>query len=166
AEGPQPGAAHAASVRDRGARGPSRAPREGLRGRARARARAARRLDLREARRRAAPPRAARSEARVKRQQPAIRIAGCCLRLRRTSYRAAAVFLALSALAVFAAALRASDVCAPNRFVKRSTRPSVSISFCRPVKKGWQLLQISRCSSCLVERVFQVSPQAQRASMS
>ena len=55
----------------------------------------------------------------------------------------------------FAAALRLSDVCAPNRFVNRSTRPSVSISFCRPVKNGWQLLQISRCSSGLVERVVQ-----------
>src|SRR5581483_6240157 len=66
----------------------------------------------------------------------------------------------------FAAFLRLSEVCAPNFFVNRSTRPSVSISFCRPVKNGWQLEQISRCSSGLVERVFQLAPQAQRTSTS
>ena len=54
--------------------------------------------------------------------------------------------------------LRPSVVCAPNRFVKRSTRPSVSISFWRPVKNGWHLLQISRCSSGLVEWVLNVLP--------
>ena len=73
------------------------------------------------------------------------RVAG----LRLTPWRPTGCFLA------FAAALRLSEVCAPNRLVKRSTRPSVSISFCRPVKNGWQLLQISRCSSGLVERVVQ-----------
>src|SRR5262245_2935115 len=31
-------------------------------------------------------------------------------------------------------------------FVKRSTRPAVSISFCLPVKNGWQLEQISTFS--------------------
>jgi hypothetical protein len=62
--------------------------------------------------------------------------------------------------------LRLSDVWAPNFFVKRSTRPSVSISFCRPVKNGWQFEQISRCSSCLVDLVCQVAPHAQRASTS
>jgi hypothetical protein len=36
---------------------------------------------------------------------------------------------ALAALAALAAVLRCADVCAPNFFVKRSTRPSVSISF-------------------------------------
>jgi hypothetical protein len=66
----------------------------------------------------------------------------------------------------FAAFFRLSDVWAPNFFVKRSTRPSVSMSFWRPVKNGWQFEQISRCSSCLVERVFHVFPQAQRASTS
>src|SRR4029077_12097561 len=36
------------------------------------------------------------------------------------------------------------------------------MSFCLPVKKGWQLEQISRRrSSFLVERVVQVAPQAQ-----
>ena len=65
-----------------------------------------------------------------------------------------------------AAVFRPSAVCAPNFFVNRSTRPSVSISFCRPVKKGWQFEQISRCSSGFVERVFQVAPQAHLASTS
>ena len=57
-------------------------------------------------------------------------------------------------------------VCAPNRFVNRSTRPSVSISFWRPVKNGWHVLQISRCSSGLVERVLNVLPHAHRTSTS
>ena len=78
-------------------------------------------------------------------------------------YLAAACFFVLRL--VLAAALRLSDVCAPNRLVNRSTRPSVSISFWRPVKNGWQLLQISRCSSGLVDRVFHVAPHAQRASI-
>jgi len=78
----------------------------------------------------------------------------------------AVAFALFSALAAFAAVLRVSDVCVPKRFVNRSTRPSVSISFWRPVKNGWQLLQISRCSSGLVDRVFHVAPHAQRASMS
>src|SRR5204862_4752057 len=84
-------------------------------------------------------------------------------------YLATAVFFVaatFAVFAVFAAALRVSDVWTPNRLVKRSTRPSVSISFWRPVKNGWQLLQISRCSSGLVDRVFHVAPHAQRASMS
>jgi len=38
----------------------------------------------------------------------------------------------------------------------------VSISFCLPVKNGWQALQISRWSSCLVERVWNLFPHAQR----
>jgi hypothetical protein len=42
----------------------------------------------------------------------------------------------------------------------------VSISFWRPVKNGWQFEQISRCSSGLVDLVFQVAPHAQRASTS
>src|SRR5262245_63939515 len=59
-----------------------------------------------------------------------------------------------------AAFFRLSDVWAPNFFVNRSTRPSVSMSFWRPVKNGWQFEQISRWSSCFVEWVFQVAPQA------
>src|SRR5580693_4905908 len=48
-------------------------------------------------------------------------------------------------------------------FWKRSTRPAVSISFCLPVKKGWQLEQISTRIICplMVERVSNVLPQAQ-----
>ena len=83
---------------------------------------------------------------------------------------AALIFGALGAAGLacgFAAtALRPSTVCAPNFFVNRSTRPSVSISFWRPVKNGWQFEQISRCSSFFVERVFHVAPHAQRASTS
>src|SRR6185503_1594155 len=77
----------------------------------------------------------------------------------------APAFFPLAVLAA-AAAFRVSSVCAPNFLVKRSTRPSVSISFCRPVKKGWQFEQISRCSSGLVDLVFQVAPHAHRASTS
>ena len=55
-----------------------------------------------------------------------------------------ALIVGMVVFAVFAACFRLSDVCAPNRFVNRSTRPSVSTSFWRPVKNGWQLLQISR----------------------
>ena len=55
--------------------------------------------------------------------------------------------LVLASLRALVAALRPSTVCAPNFFVNRSTRPSVSISFWRPVKNGWQFEQISRCSS-------------------
>ena len=75
---------------------------------------------------------------------------------------AGVAFLAFVFLAAAAAVFRLSDVCAPNFFVNRSTRPSVSISFCRPVKNGWQFEQISRCRSGLVDRVFQLAPQAQR----
>ena len=55
---------------------------------------------------------------------------------------------------------------APNRFVNRSTRPSVSISFWRPVKNGWHMLQISRCSSVFVDFVLNVFPHAHRTSTS
>jgi hypothetical protein len=43
---------------------------------------------------------------------------------------------------------------------KRSTRPAVSISFCLPVKNGWQLLQMSVLSVGSVERVWKTLPQA------
>jgi hypothetical protein len=48
-------------------------------------------------------------------------------------------------------------------FVKRSTRPAVSISFCLPVKNGWQFEQISVRIELplIVERVSNVLPQAQ-----
>src|SRR5689334_14360779 len=73
---------------------------------------------------------------------------------------------ALATFTALAAVLRCSDVCAPYFLVNRSTRPSVSISFWRPVKKGWQAEQISRCSSGLVDRVLNVFPHAQRTSTS
>src|SRR5271168_355499 len=45
---------------------------------------------------------------------------------------------------------------------KRSTRPAVSISFCLPVKNGWQAEQISsEISPLWVERVVKLLPQAQ-----
>jgi len=44
----------------------------------------------------------------------------------------------LVAFAAFAAVFLCSDVCAPYFLLNRSTRPSVSISFWRPVKNGWQ----------------------------
>src|SRR5258708_18369515 len=67
-----------------------------------------------------------------------------------------AYFAAVS-LAVFA--LPASDLSNLRR--KRSTRPAVSISFCLPVKNGWQAEQISTTMSPLcVERVSKVVPQA------
>ena len=53
--------------------------------------------------------------------------------LRDALYAEAEVFLALAALA---AVFRCSTVCTPNFLVKRSTRPSVSRSFCRPVAGG------------------------------
>src|SRR6266702_5549821 len=68
-----------------------------------------------------------------------------------------AYFAAVSPLAVLA--LPASDLSNLRR--KRSTRPAVSISFCLPVKKGWQAEQISTTMSPLcVERVSKVVPQA------
>jgi hypothetical protein len=78
----------------------------------------------------------------------------------------AALVAALATLAAFSAVFRVSDVCRPNFFENRSTRPSVSISYWRPVKNGWQAEQISRCSSGLVERVMNVLPHAQRTSTS
>jgi hypothetical protein len=45
---------------------------------------------------------------------------------------------------------------------KRSTRPAVSISFCLPVKNGWQFEQIStEILPLCVERVVNAWPQAQ-----
>jgi NAD-dependent deacetylase len=92
----------------------------------------------------------------------------------RTGYAEAAALAVLvvffvatvAALAALAAVFRCSEVCAPNFLVNRSTRPSVSISFWRPVKNGWHAEQISRCSSGLVERVLNVLPHAHRTSTS
>ena len=50
---------------------------------------------------------------------------------------------------------------------KRSTRPAVSMSFCLPVKKGWQLEQISTWMSPLwVERVVKLLPHAHMTRIS
>jgi hypothetical protein len=49
----------------------------------------------------------------------------------------------------------------PNFFWKRSTRPSLSTNFCLPVKKGWQLEQISKWSSLTLALVLNEFPQAQ-----
>jgi hypothetical protein len=48
-------------------------------------------------------------------------------------------------------------------FVNRSTRPAVSISFCLPVKNGWQFEQIStrNVSPFMVDRVGNELPHAQ-----
>src|SRR5579859_926891 len=65
----------------------------------------------------------------------------------------------------FAAAdLEASTLAAASAYflVKRSTRPAVSISFCLPVKNGWQLEQISsEISPLCVLRVMNTLPHAQ-----
>jgi hypothetical protein len=49
----------------------------------------------------------------------------------------------------------------PYFFRNFSTRPALSMNFCLPVKKGWQLEQISTRISFLVDRVWKVLPQAQ-----
>jgi len=49
----------------------------------------------------------------------------------------------------------------PYFWRKRSTRPAVSMSFCLPVKRGWQFEQMSVWISAWVERVWKVLPQAQ-----
>jgi hypothetical protein len=46
-----------------------------------------------------------------------------------------------------------AEPCLPYFWRKRSTRPAVSTSFCLPVKKGWQLAQMSVWISASVERV-------------
>ena len=46
-------------------------------------------------------------------------------------------------------------------FRNLSTRPSVSMSFCLPVKKGWQTEQMSSLMFSLVDLVWNFSPQAQ-----
>src|SRR5581483_4382710 len=72
----------------------------------------------------------------------------CFQSAQRACIRDRTYFLAGSALAYFRR--------------KRSTRPAVSISFCLPVKNGWQFEQISTPMSPLwVERVIKVLPHAQ-----
>ena len=63
--------------------------------------------------------------------------------------------MALAAISAFLASVAA------NLRRKRSIRPAVSTSFCLPVKKGWQVEQISSTIAPLwVERVWKVVPQA------
>src|SRR5437773_12105976 len=71
-------------------------------------------------------------------------------------FQAETVCLAVLRAPAFAVAafLRPSTVCAPNFLVKRSTRPSVSISFCRPVKNGCQFALISWRRSGLADWVY------------
>jgi hypothetical protein len=77
--------------------------------------------------------------------------------LRRS--RLAAGLLALGRLRrllAVACALRASTDWAPNRFVNRSDAALGVDQLLRPVKNGWQALQISRCSSGFVDLVLNV----------
>jgi hypothetical protein len=59
-------------------------------------------------------------------------------------------------------AVAKAQLCFPYLVRNRSTRPAVSISFCFPVKNGWQTLQMSVWISACVERVWNVLPHAQR----
>ena len=45
-------------------------------------------------------------------------------------------------------------------FLKRSTRPSVSIILVDPVKNGWHAPHVFTCISFFVERVLMTLPQA------
>src|SRR5690606_9798972 len=58
------------------------------------------------------------------------------------------------------AVLKECQALVPYFWRKRSTRPAVSISFCLPVKNGWQAAQMSRWIWSLVERVWNVLPHA------
>src|SRR4051812_41826365 len=79
------------------------------------------------------------------------------LAFERNSYFVAASAVLAASAALAASALPASLLAYLRR--KRSTRPAVSISFCLPVKKGWQAEQISTLMSLLlVERVVNVLP--------
>jgi len=49
----------------------------------------------------------------------------------------------------------------PYFLLKRSTRPSLSMNFCLPVKNGWHAEQISTLMAGLVERVSNLLPHAQ-----
>jgi hypothetical protein len=49
----------------------------------------------------------------------------------------------------------------PYFWRKRSMRPAVSMSFCLPVKNGWQLEQMSVWITGAVERVSNELPHAQ-----
>jgi hypothetical protein len=57
-------------------------------------------------------------------------------------------------------AIAETQVVFPYFWRKRSTRPAVSMSFCFPVKNGWQTLQMSVWISAIVERVWNELPHA------
>src|SRR5207247_1982777 len=59
-----------------------------------------------------------------------------------------------------ASILRRTQFFSPYFFLNFSTRPAESKSFCFPVKKGWQLEQISTWILPTVERVSTTHPQA------
>jgi hypothetical protein len=59
----------------------------------------------------------------------------------------------LRARARLGQSLAETQVVFPYFWRKRSTRPAVSISFCLPVKNGWQAEQMSVWISAWVERV-------------
>ena len=81
----------------------------------------------------------------------------------RSAFLAASAASIAAARSAFLAASRAAtaSVAAPNLLAKRCTRPPESISFCWPVKNGWQALQMSTRISDFVERVWKVLPQVQ-----
>ena len=60
-----------------------------------------------------------------------------------------------------ASILRRTQFLSPYFFLNFSTRPAASISFCLPVKKGWQFEQISTWIVATVERVSTTYPHAQ-----
>ncbi len=72
-----------------------------------------------------------------------------------------AAFAALAAYFFCAAAAALALPAAAYFFMKRSTRPSVSTIFCVPVKKGWQLEQISTLIWGRVDPVSNVLPHTQ-----
>ena len=70
--------------------------------------------------------------------------------------------LAFGAWAAFLSDGLEPGACCPSYFFrKRSTRPAVSTSLYLPVKKGWQLAQISTANEPRVDRVSMTFPQAQ-----
>jgi len=70
--------------------------------------------------------------------------------------------LAFGVLAAFLSEGFEPGACCPSYFFrKRSTRPAVSTSLYLPVKKGWQLAQISTVNEPRVDRVSMTFPQAQ-----
>jgi hypothetical protein len=72
----------------------------------------------------------------------------------------------LASFAVFAAALRVSDVCTPNRFVKRSDAAFRVDQLLAPREERVTVITDFEVQLRLGRRVFHVAPHAQRASIS